>query len=45
MSGFPTPHLVKLTAARENEKLPACDQPRIEQAIHATTSGSRLSTP
>ncbi|HEY7310884.1 MAG TPA: Bpu10I family restriction endonuclease [Gemmataceae bacterium] len=33
MSGFPTPHLEKLSAARENDKLPACDKPRIERAI------------
>ena len=33
MSGFPTPHLEKLTATHENDKLPACDKPRIERAI------------
>ncbi len=33
MSGFPTPHLEKLTATHENDKLPACDKPRIEGAI------------
>jgi hypothetical protein len=33
MSGFPTPHLEKLTAAHANDKLPACDKPRIELAI------------
>ena len=33
MSGFPTPHLEKLTAAHQNDKLPACDKPRIELAI------------
>src|SRR5438270_4208836 len=33
MSGFPTPHLEKLTATYENDKLPACDKPRIERAI------------
>lgn len=33
MSAFPTPHLEKLTAAYENDKLPAGDKPRIERAI------------
>ena len=33
MSGFPTPHLEKLTATHENDKLPACDKPRIERAF------------
>jgi hypothetical protein len=33
MSGFPTPHLEKLTATYENDKLPPCDKPRIERAI------------
>jgi len=33
MSKFPTPHLEKLTATHENDKLPACDKPRIELAI------------
>jgi hypothetical protein len=33
MSAFPTPHLEKLTATHENDKLPAYDKPRIEQAI------------
>jgi len=33
VSGFPTPHLEKLTATHENDKLPACDKPRIERAI------------
>jgi hypothetical protein len=33
VSGFPTPHLEKLAAAHENDKLPACDKPRIERAI------------
>jgi Bpu10I restriction endonuclease len=33
VSAFPTPHLEKLTATRENDKLLACDKPRIEQAI------------
>jgi hypothetical protein len=33
VSGFPTPHPEKLTAAHENDKLPACDKPRIENAI------------
>ena len=33
MSGFPTPHLEKLTATHENDKLPAFDKPRIERAI------------
>ena len=33
MSAFPTPHLEKLTAARENEKLPACDRPLIDEAV------------
>lgn len=30
---FPTPHLEKLNAALENEKLPAYDKPRIEKAL------------
>jgi Bpu10I restriction endonuclease len=30
---FPTPHLEKLGATLENEKLPAADKPRIEEAI------------
>ena len=33
MSGFPTPHLEKLKATHENDKLPPCDKPRIERAI------------
>ena len=33
MSGFPTPHLDKLTATHANDKLPACDKLRIEKAI------------
>jgi hypothetical protein len=33
MSGFPTPHLEKLTATHGNDKLPAGDKPRIETAI------------
>lgn len=33
MSKFPTPHLEKLTATHENDKLPASDKPRIERAI------------
>jgi len=33
MSTFPTPHLEKLTATHGNDKLPACDKPRIERAI------------
>jgi len=33
VSGFPTPHLEKLSAAHENDKLPACDKPRIGCAI------------
>jgi Bpu10I restriction endonuclease len=33
MSGFPTPHLEKLTATHENDKLPACDKPRLELAV------------
>jgi hypothetical protein len=33
VSGFPTPHLEKLVATHENDKLPACDKPRIERAI------------
>ena len=30
---FPTPHLEKLTAVLDNEKLPPVDKPRIVQAI------------
>jgi hypothetical protein len=33
VSGFPTPHLEKLTATHANDKLPARDKPRIEKAI------------
>jgi hypothetical protein len=33
VSQFPTPHLEKLLATQENDKLPACDKPRIERAI------------
>jgi hypothetical protein len=33
MTAFKTPHLEKLTATHENDKLPACDKPRIELAI------------
>jgi hypothetical protein len=33
VSGFPTPHLEKLKATHENDKLPACDKPRLERAI------------
>jgi hypothetical protein len=33
LSGFPTPHLEKLAAAHENDKLPASDKPRVERAI------------
>jgi hypothetical protein len=33
VSGFPTPHLEKLTATLENDKLPVGDKPRIERAI------------
>lgn len=33
MSEFPTPHLEKLVAVQNNDKLPACDKPRIERAI------------
>lgn len=33
MPNLPTPHLEKLTATLENEKLPAADRPRVEEAI------------
>ena len=33
MSKNPTPHFEKLTAALQNEKLPARDKPRIEAAV------------
>lgn len=33
MSVYPTPHLEKLNAALENEKLPASDRKRVLKAI------------
>lgn len=33
MTQFPTPHLEKLSATLENEKLPARDKPRVQAAI------------